>query len=573
MKKLRSKKVFKVPTSFICSNDYSFDMSIERARNFEYLISIANNQCFKAIERITDRGSNDKLVDELYKKIREEKKKQRPDKRAIKEIRKQIDEYVLLKEIINVYVDDKKAYRHIVKHGFMCNGIKYVRLLCGAGMGRRSTVSFCDERIYGKLDEILRNGIEIEEINIAKYNAYYGLYMSGMYDVRTPRFIVIPDCEIPITGNKVDYIVDDKKINAFGEEVDYRRIEERDFVFEANVFDGSGLISPSMAYKWACDLEADYVPSNFIIRSSFVKGMVCVFDFHQFAEVFAQKDENGKYMIEDLYGDKHDLNDVDVILTKSQFKMSKYYKNLEQYKSFCEKNGHVWGVTKLPKKFDQEYSLINYQYIQTLDLDDDDIERLISYTTNWLISVCSGDELYTKLFTYGIASKDETINSMLDKTDLAWVKGLCLDYELFKDDYIKRKIYQSIQKKIDEAKIGRLWVRGNYQIMIPDPFALAQHALKLEVTGLLPKDCHYSQFWVDRNVEKVDCLRSPMVDCSEHKVSSIINNEMTEYWYQYLYSGIVMNIWGLDTITHSDSDRFCSVTWKHVNEKFVNLEI
>lgn len=548
MKKLRSRKVFKIPTSYIAGHNYEFEMTIDKARVFEYLISIANNQVFNAIGRITGKTSNYKLVDGCYAKINREKQKTKPSKQYISGLRQQIDALLLMPEIINVKVDDKNAYKHISRHGFVCNGEKYVRLLCGAGMGRRATVSFCQEKIYDQLDEILRNGLVIDEINIAKWNAYYGLYMSGVYDVTTPRFVVVPDCEIPITGNKVDFIVDDKKTTPSGEVVDCRRVEERDFIFDANVFDGAGLISPAMAYKWSCDLKLDYIPSNFIIRSAFIKGMVAVFDFHQFAE------KNGKRMVKDCYGKEHDVNEIDVILTVSQFKMWKKYTSLEEYNGYSKMYGHVWGVSKFPKKADKEYSLYNYQYTQTLDLDDQGIADLTAYTEDWLQKICSGDELYTKLFAYGVASKKATVEDALAHTDMGYLKALCADFELFNDDYIRRKIYQLAQKKIDEAKIARLWVRGNYQTMIPDPYALTQHAFGMEVTGLLPKDCHYSEFWVERGVDKVDCLRSPMVDASEHKVSSIVSNEDIEFWYQYLYSGIVMNIWGLDTICHSDSD-------------------
>ena len=554
MKKLRSRKVFKIPTSFIAANEYEFDMSMDRARSFSYLISIANNQVFHAIGRITGKNSNYQLIDNCYAKIDKEKQKPKPSKKVISGLRQQIDNLLLMPEIINVKVDDTKAYKQICKHGFVCNGEKYVRLLCGAGMGRRATVSFCQEKIYAQLDEILRNGLVIDEINIAKYNAYYGLYMSGTYDVSTPRFIVIPDCEISITGNKVDFIVDDKKIMPSGEEVDCRRVEERDFVFEANVFDGAGLISPRMAYQWSKDLELSYIPSNFIVRSAFIKGMVSVFDFHRFAEMYAEKDETGKHKIKDCYGHEHYVEDVDVILTVSQFKMKKMYTSLEEYMGYAKMYGHVWGVSRFPKANDKEYSLLNYQYLQTLDLDDEGIADITEYTEDWLRKICSGDELYTKLFAYGVGSEKQGVDKALAHTDTGYIKALCADFDLFEDDYIRRKIFQLAQKKIDEAKIGRLWVRGNYQTMIPDPYALAQYAFGLEVTGLLPKDCHYSQFWVERGVEKVDCLRSPMVDASEHKVSSIICNKEIECWYQYLYSGIVMNIWGLDTIVHSDSD-------------------
>lgn len=567
MKKLRSRKVFKIPTSFIAANEYEFEMSMDRARSFSYLISIANNQVFHAIGRITGKNSNYQLIDNCYAKIDKEKQKPKPSKKVISGLRQQIDNLLLMPEIINVKVDDTKAYKQICKHGFVCNGEKYVRLLCGAGMGRRATVSFCQEKIYAQLDEILRNGLVIDEINIAKYNAYYGLYMSGTYDVSTPRFIVIPDCEIPITGNKVDFIVDDKKITPSGEEVDCRRVEERDFVFEANVFDGAGLISPRMAYQWSKDLELSYIPSNFIVRSAFIKGMVSVFDFHRFAEMHAEKDETGKHKIKDCYGHEHYIEDVDVILTVSQFKMKKMYTSLEEYMGYAKMYGHVWGVSRFPKANDKEYSLLNYQYLQTLDLDDKGIADITEYTEDWLRKICSGDELYTKLFAYGVGSEKQGVDKALAHTDTGYIKALCADFDLFEDDYIRRKIFQLAQKKIDEAKIGRLWVRGNYQTMIPDPYALAQHAFGLEVTGLLPKDCHYSQFWVERGVEKVDCLRSPMVDASEHKVSSIICNEEIECWYQYLYSGIVMNIWGLDTIVHSDSDdleRGLSPIWETV---------
>lgn len=548
MKKLRSRKVFKIPTSFIAANDFEFDMTMDRARNFGYLISIANNQVFHAVGRITGKTSSYQLIDNCYAKINKEKQKAKPSKKIISGLRKQIDSLLLMPEIINVKVDDTKAYKQICKHGFMCNGEKYVRLLCGAGMGRRATVSFCQQKIYDQLDEILRCGLIIDEINIAKYNAYYGLYMSGVYDVTTPRFVVIPDCEIPITGDKVDFIVDDKKITPAGEEVDCRRVEERDFVFEANVFDGAGMISPEMAYKWSKDLELDYIPSNFIIRSAFIKGLVAVFDFHKFAEV------NGKSVIKDCYGQEHDVKDIDVVLTVSQFKMWKKYASLEEYNGYVNYYGHVWGVSKIPKKVDKEYSLINYQYIQTLDLDDQGIADLTAYTEDWLNKICSGDELYTKLFTYGVGSEKQSVDKALSHTDSGYLKAMCVDFDLFDDDYIKRKVYQLAQKKIDDAKIGRLWVRGNYQSMIPDPYAMAQHAFGLEVTGLLPKGCHYSQFWVDRGVEEIDCLRSPMVDASEHKVSKVIFNDDIACWFQYLYSGVVMNIWGLDTIVHSDSD-------------------
>ena len=73
MKKLRSRKVFKIPTSFIEMNQYEFELDIDKAEMFEYLISIANNQVFHAISRITDKVMNYNLVDSCYRQIDREK--------------------------------------------------------------------------------------------------------------------------------------------------------------------------------------------------------------------------------------------------------------------------------------------------------------------------------------------------------------------------------------------------------------------------------------------------------------------------------------------------------------------
>lgn len=542
--------MLKISTDYIDQHGYNFQLNINDAKEEGMLINIANNQVFLAIDRIVGFACNYDEVDFLYKKIeREKNKKSSNANKNIKLLRSQIDALLFQPDIINVKVDKPRVYKKICNKGFIVNGVKYVRLLCGAGMGRRSTVSFCSEKIYDKLDEILRNGIILDEINIAKWNAYYGLYMSGMYNVSTPRVCVVDDCELNIVGNKVDFIVDDKKINPNGEEVDYRRIEERDYVFKANVFDGAGLISPEQAAKWAGDLQLDYVPSNFIIRSAFIKGAVSVFDFKKFAHEIAKKNT-----ITDHYGKEYNVDDIDVILTVSQFKMYKHYRNFDEYLHYFNYYRHTWGVSRYSPKTDKEYSTINYQYIQTLDLDDNNLKELAQPTIEWLHKVCSGDLLYSLLFLMGEYNGMDGIDDLVKGTENNFVKALLLHNELFKDDYVKRKTYQMIEMKIDQAKIGRLWCRGNYQTMIPDPYAMAEWVFGRDVKGLLNKGEFYSKFWNDRNVNKIDACRSPMVDPSEHNVVNVVDSEQMKEWYKHITSGVIMNIWGLDTITHSDSD-------------------
>jgi hypothetical protein len=316
-----------------------------------------------------------------------------------------------------------------------------------------------------------------------------------------------------------------------------------------NVCDGQGLISPAMAKQWSEDLKLDYVGSQFIIRSSFIKGSLVCFDIHKFAKEIAKKD-----IIVDHYGKEWNIEDIDVLISTSQFKMYKYYDSWDTYLKHSEDNGHFWGVAKPNKKIDDEYSLINYQYIQNLILDQEDIEDLCEYTIEWFRKICSGDELYAKLFLLGVFKNDIKYNDIVGKVDNTFVKAVLYNPALLQDSYIQNKIYSLIEKKIKEAKIGRLYVKGNYQVMVADPFLQCESAFGLEPKGLLNEFEHYSQFWLDRDISTVDACRSPMVDFSEHNILYLKDNEETREWYKHCPSGIINNCWGLDTIIHSDSD-------------------
>ena len=83
-----------------------------------------------------------------------------------------------------------------------------------------------------------------------------------------------------------------------------------------------GLVSIEMAKQWQNDLRLDYTPSAFIVRSAWIKGLCVVFDWKRFAKEVAKKE----YIV-DAWGKKKHIDDIDVILTTSQFKMWKKYKD------------------------------------------------------------------------------------------------------------------------------------------------------------------------------------------------------------------------------------------------------
>mgnify|MGYP000270166550 CR=1 FL=1 len=63
---------------------------------------------------------------------------------------------------------------------------------------------------------------------------------------------------------------------------------------------------------------------------------------------------------------------MELILTTSMLKLWDSYDNCEDYVRNCLANGYTFGIAKTcPKELEQERTL-NYQFIQSYDLSDDD---------------------------------------------------------------------------------------------------------------------------------------------------------------------------------------------------------
>jgi hypothetical protein len=538
--------IFKITTSTLADANFNINkLTPAEARTRGELISVGDNQTFMFIRKIRNKRTNFRTLENLYSERDEIKALPHSSENSKKVAEKQvlIDDILFVDDVVNVTVDNNKIYLDIGRHGFFINNKKYKRLSCGAGQARRNTVTFVSEDIYNQINEIQMNGLKIDKINLSKFSAYFGLYTSSIQVVKTPRVCLVDDCELQLFDKKVDWIADKVSVDPEGNITEYREVEERTMDLPMNVCDGQGLISPMMASQWANDLELEYLPCQFIIRSAFIKGMLTVFDFHKFASEVANTST-----ITDYYGKEWNVNEIDVLLSISQFKMYKYYSTWDNYIENCKKYGHVWGVSRWTPKRDNIYSLLNYQYIQTLNLNHDELLELAKPTIEWINKICSGDKLYTLLFLFGVTDKISSIDDILNRTGNDYVKAILYNDELLQDPHIQKKIYQSISRCIKDAKIGRLWVKGNYQMMVADPYAQAQKAFNLTVTGLLKEFEHYNK----GKTGIIDACRSPLVDFSEHNILNYVNNSETSEWYRYMYSGVVYNVWGLDTIRHSD---------------------
>ncbi len=543
-KKLWQYYIFKTQSSRLKNSKYDITISLKQARENGEIVSVGESQMIRSLQRIKGCEANPEELDALFLE-RKRVRKRNPSYETYQRImylEQRIDDILFIPDLVSVVIEHNSHYKHMVNHGFFINNKKFVRLLCGAGQSRRNTVFFVNSEYEEELKKVLNcERDELVKIAPAKYNAYFALASSATHKVSDPYFCVIPDCEI-IREEEVEFV----------EERDGGDISHGDIVYPKtmklpfNLFDGQGIISPRLARRWAEELGLDYIPASFIIRNAFLKGMVCVIDFHEFSE------EIGKHIIQDVWGNDVNVRDMDLILTASQFKLWDSYSSCSDYIDKFRRNGFSFGISRYSPKEDSKYVFTNYQFLQVLNLSDEQIESLCKKTVEYFDKTLGGDIAYTLLYLLGKSANKEYDPEIFDKIQDSVTKALMLNHELINDPYVKSHILHSLNKRIKESYVGNLLVDGNYQTMISDPYAFMEHMFSLPVKGLLDRGCHYSNYWNKRRKMALSALRAPLTWRSEINRLNLVKNDSTEHWYQYLNSGIVYNVHGVDCMLHAD---------------------
>ena len=551
----------KLTSSVLKEYKYDLKISFEDCLKSNFIISLADSQMLKSIRDITGQKINLDLLEEWYleRDYLKKKKNTKLNRDRIKELQKNIYNMMYIPEYITVVMESIKDYERMFEKGFLFNDVKYKRFSCSASQARVSTIVFVKEEIKDELKKRLDNGRDLNHpLAPSKYNAYFGLYSSAIKKVTKPRFCIIKDC-LQKRIVPVDFVI----------EQDYDKddiIEPKDIEVEFNLFDGSGLISPRMAEIWGKDLGEDYTPCQFCIRYAFTKGMVNEFDFVE----WCKEKNNDNYFITDIYGNKIDLREIDVILTEGMVKLWDSWESQESFEKNCEKNNIVFGITKYSPKKDKNVLITNYQFLQTLDLDDESIKELCKDTIDYIQGVSYDDVYYSLLFLLGDGMDKDGIKKYMHQSDNYWLKSLILNHNLLNDKYSKEKIREFIIKKIEQACLGKLITNGNFQCIVPDSYAFMEWATGQEVKGLLKRGEFYSQYWNNLDVKKVDCMRSPLTHFSEHYVVDLKNDNEMKKWFQYSYSGMIVNCHDEHTMHFAGSDYDFDIVSSTNNLQFIN---
>jgi DNA-directed RNA polymerase subunit RPC12/RpoP/arsenate reductase-like glutaredoxin family protein len=275
--------------------------------------------------------------------------------------------------------------------------------------------------------------------------------------------------------------------------------------------DGAGMILPNLSKK------------NFMCRLPWIKGLLAVFDFKKFIEQQNEINPNIKHeIVKDIYGKDHDIfkENIQIIFTKSQFKMYKYYSSWSRYKKNYKRYNCQAGICNLEDDRIKN-ARINYQIIQTLtNMTEKELIQLAKKSTEKIKNLSSTVESMLKAF--GV-TKYNTNKTYLQQ-------ALEIYPELLRDNYTKDVLREIKKSLIKDYKSSKLEIEGKYTFLIPDMYAFCDFLFNgnKNPCGLLKNNEVYCKLY--KNANKLDCLRSPHL-FREHAVRNNVIDETKDKWF------------------------------------------
>jgi len=389
--------------------------------------------------------------------------------------------------IVQVYYFD--LFKDLIGGGFIFRGKRYRYFTSSAGQIRTKKAVFIQTPIWEQHEQTLLCGLTVSKINamggnnVNKHLAYMALTNSATsawpeFDIE--RSIVIEDFETEVSGT-FDFI----------DETDYS-ITRTDDRIPITHTDGAGMILPSVRRK------------NIMFRAPWIKGLLGVFDFRAFIE-----QHDCSPVIKDIYGQEYNLikDDIQVIFTRSQFKMHRYYRSWQEYKDCYHQYRCSAGLCN--EEEDRiKNARINYQMLQTLtDVTAEEIRLIAGKSVNKLDNLCASAETIKEAL--GITPYNTHMTP--------FQQAVKLYPSLINDTYTKDTLRNIKKSLVNKYRCGKLELQGKYTFILPDFYAACEYWFSHDPSprGLLDDQEVYCRLFGKQ--EQLDCLRSPHL-YKEHAV-------------------------------------------------------
>ncbi|MDD4493638.1 MAG: hypothetical protein PHV32_04715, partial [Eubacteriales bacterium] len=367
---------------------------------------------------------------------------------------------------------------------------KYLAFERSASMSRNSRLTFIREDFYEPVRRRIMLDMQIGLCQLSKLYAYNGLMLTSGF--RISDMNIWDEKRIVIVDNPITPVYEANIITAEDDGGDspmrkYHRVEKKDDI-EVIEFDGEGLVSCEFAEKIDMEYCGKHIHGSFQIRMPYIKGVVHEVDFKSlFAELSVP------YIV-DIWGEKHQIQDIDLVLTKSMFKgfgwMSENGLTWADYLVRCKKYRHALYISGINQVEPQRYTELNYQFLNTVPMTSEEF-RPLDLPLGWEHSPEEDERHWitkdTEIAYYRLAadptSRKEYFGDALkiqsaDKRSVLLAKILQKNPLFINEPVYANELEGKAQSLLKQYAIGRLKISGDNRYLSGDLMRLIQMLVK-----------------------------------------------------------------------------------------------
>ena len=316
---------------------------------------------------------------------------------------------------------------------------RYLAFERSGSMSRQAKLSFIRADVHDEVHRRIMLDMKIGNCQLSKLYAYNGLMLSG--GVRIDGINLTKPHRVIVVKNET-YRARTKVITVEGNGTDeaVKKFSRKEDVRDITVLrhDGEGLISKELAGTIDKIFCGKHIHHSFQIRMPFVKGMLHEVHFHDF--LFSA----GTKYITDIWGVRHPVDDVDIILTQSMFKgfgwLTENGMDWNDYLRIFEKYNHALYITNVSKVKPDNHTELNYQFLNTLSMTAEEF-RPADLPDGWNSS----------------PSDDNALGKCIKKNPLFVNEKACV-----------KELNDNADKLIRQYSLGRLRVEGDNRFLSDD---------------------------------------------------------------------------------------------------------
>lgn len=324
--------------------------------------------------------------------------------------------------------------------------------------------------------------MKIGDCQLSKLYAYNGLMFSSGTRIEASNLwknhsiVVIDNPQEIVRGVNVITVED---VTGEGNARKYERVETKTDM-KVTLFDGEGLISKEFSAQIDKVLSKRHEHHSFQIRMPYIKGMVHEVDFRKLLTSV------GIMGIKDIWGNPHPVDEINLILTKSQLKGFGWLQDCGyhwyKYIRVCENYRHALYITGVSKSHPEELTELNYQFLNTVSMksdlfrpddlppgwdhspDEEERDWLTKATEQRYYDLVANENFRREMFLehadYWFATKnkkDTTLANLLARNPL-----------FIHESYYENELDAIAEKVLKNYAVGKLLIAGDNRFLSAD---------------------------------------------------------------------------------------------------------